>query len=267
MDGEPKPRSLRKELRARALHVGSRIEARGVDQSETVALAPLVTREGRGFAAVLRFGAVVFFDVGPVEQETFLERLAPRVRNPLPTLESEEAEIEIDPERTERISPDGHLVLHDDSVERLQVVAEVLAKSTVLAHYEERLARVFDRIEKMAEALGRGASPARDRDLLREIGSVLSTQVRMVGRVEISDKPEITWERPELDRLYERLAAEYELRDRDLALSRKLGLVASTAETYLELLQNRRSIRVEWYIVLLIVVEIALTLYEMFVGS
>ena len=36
-------------------------------------------------------------------------------------------------------------------------------------------------------------------------------------------------------------------------------------ETALELLQTRRSLRVEWYIVILIVVEILLTLYDMFV--
>ena len=43
---------------------------------------------------------------------------------------------------------------------------------------------------------------------------------RMVGRVEVAEKPEIVWDDPRLDRLYERLATEYELRDRDRALSR-----------------------------------------------
>jgi uncharacterized Rmd1/YagE family protein len=33
----------------------------------------------------------------------------------------------------------------------------------------------------------------------------------------------------------------------------------------LNLLQNRRSLRVEWYIIILIVFEILLTLYAMFV--
>lgn len=108
------------------------------------------------------------------------------------------------------------------------------------------------------------SSPARPNDLLREIGDVLLIQMRTVGRVEITEKPEITWDEPELDRLYERLAIEYELRDRDRALSRKLALISTTAETYLELLQNRQSIRLEWYIVILIVIEIVLIVYELF---
>jgi uncharacterized Rmd1/YagE family protein len=144
------------------------------------------------------------------------------------------------------------------------VVADVLAKSAVLTHYEERVASVFDRIERLAQRLGQGARPIGGSDLLREIGSVLLIQARTVGRVEVTEKPETTWDDPELDRFYERLAAEYELRERDVALSRKLELVSRTAETYLDLIHNRRSLRVEWYIVILILVEILLILYDLF---
>lgn len=62
-----------------------------------------------------------------------------------------------------------------------------------------------------------------------------------------------------------RLAIEYELRDRDLALARKLDVISQTAETYHDLLQNRQMPRVEWYIVVLISVEIAIILWDIFV--
>ena len=42
-------------------------------------------------------------------------------------------------------------------------------------------------------------------------------------------------------------------------------MIGRTIQTSIDLVQNRRSMRVEWYIVILIVVEIVLTLYEMFV--
>ena len=88
-----------------------------------------------------------------------------------------------------------------------------------------------------------------------------------MGRVEVADKPELTWDNPELERLYVRLADEFELRERYAVLNRKLGLTARTAQTVLDLLQHRHSIRVEWYIVILIVVEIFLTLYELFLRA
>lgn len=252
---------------ARALLLGSRIDVRVLERGDPVALAPLTLRVGeRGHAVVFRFGAVVFFDLSPAEERRFLAELEPHVRSPFREREVEEIEIRVDPARSERLGPDGVLVLYAPSLERLQVVADVLAKSTVLAHYEERVALVFDRIERLASDLHRGARPARGRDLTREIGDVLLIQTQTVGRAEITEKPEITWDEPDLDRLYERLAVEYELRERDVALARKLDLVSTTAETYLNLLHDRASIRVEWYIVLLIMVEIVLILYDIFLA-
>ena len=43
-----------------------------------------------------------------------------------------------------------------------------------------------------------------------------------------------------------------------------LAVISRTAETLLELIQNRHSLRVEWYIVALILVEIGLTLFQTF---
>jgi uncharacterized Rmd1/YagE family protein len=190
------------------------------------------------------------------------------VSSPFETPESENVAIALASDQGERIDAQGTLRLQEASLERLQVVAHVLAKSTVLAHYEERVAAIFDRIEHLAEQLHHEAGlRASGRDLLRQIGDVLLTQTQTVGRVEVTEKPEITWDHPDLDRLYERLSLEYELRDRDRALTRKLELISRTVQTYLDLLQNRQSLRVEWYIVLLILVEIALLVYDLFLAS
>lgn len=150
-------------------------------------------------------------------------------------------------------------------MDRLQIVADVLAKSVVLAHYEEAIAEVFDAIEPLAEDLTKSGSSRRSsKELLRHIGGTLVIQTRTVWRVEVTDKPEILWERPDLELLYTRLVDEYELQERHLALERKLQLISRTASTALELLHNKRSLRVEWYIVLLILVDIVLSLYEKF---
>ncbi|HEX6927644.1 MAG TPA: RMD1 family protein, partial [Gammaproteobacteria bacterium] len=201
-----------------------------------------------------------FIEMTEPERAELMERLQPRITSPvrLPACDDLDATLGAD----DRLDSEGRLMLRDASPERLQVVASVLAKSAVLAYYEQALSQVFDRIESLADKLRSGTFPVRDRELLREIGDVLVAQSKMVGRVEAAEKPEITWDHPQFDRLYERLAVEYELRDRDKALTRKLEVVSDTAHTHLELLYNRRTLRVEWYIVILIVFEIALTLFE-----
>ncbi|OQB07769.1 MAG: hypothetical protein BWY17_05203 [Deltaproteobacteria bacterium ADurb.Bin207] len=84
----------------------------------------------------------------------------------------------------------------------------------------------------------------------------------MVGRVRVEESPELLWEFPHLERLYRRLFEEYELRERHSALERKLALISRTAETLLGLLHHRSSMRVEWYIVILIVAEILIMVGE-----
>jgi uncharacterized Rmd1/YagE family protein len=112
----------------------------------------------------------------------------------------------------------------------------------MLAHYEFRIAAAFDRIEPLAAALRKkGRTGARSRELLHHIGNVLEMQHKMVGRVETGEKPELLWEHPELERLYMRLADEYELRERDRALDRKLDVISRTVETLLGLVQTRSS--------------------------
>lgn len=253
-------------IRLHACYVGSRIDTREMEKRDSVLLAPLMLRAGnRGHAVIFRFGVVVFIDMTEGERQELIERLRARITNPV-TLPSCE-ELEAVPGDADRIDSEGNLALRDFSPERLQVVAGALAKSAVLAYYEMALNQVFDRIESLAEGLRHGRRRVGDRELLREIGEVLMTQSKMVGRVEVAEKPEITWDHPEFDRLYERLAVEYELRDRDKALTRKLEIVSDVAHTHLELLYNKRTLRVEWYIVLLIVFEIVLTLYEKFFGG
>ena len=78
----------------------------------------------------------------------------------------------------------------------------------------------------------------------------------------VDDAPELLWDHPELERIWARLRDEFEIRERFAALHGKLALISRTAETALELLQNRRALRVEYAIVGLIVFEIFLTLLQ-----
>jgi uncharacterized Rmd1/YagE family protein len=264
LDGDPdKPAAVKEILTVRAWFLGTRIDVRDLGRG-SMPVAPVTMLVGtRGYSLIFRFGVVVLAGLSPAEEKDVLDSLSGAIHSRFAQPETDEAEIVIDPERNEGLGADGRLALREAGTGRLQVVAHVLAKSCVLGYYERSVADAFDRIEQLADRLSRGESPARaKKDVLNEIGNVLLILTRTVGRVEVTEKPEITWDDAELDRLYQRLATEYELRDRDLALSRKLELVSRTAETYLDLLNNRQTLRVEWYIVILIVLEVALSLYD-----
>jgi uncharacterized Rmd1/YagE family protein len=253
---------------ARALLIGERIDLRALETANRLAASPLtIAVEGGGVAVLFRYGTVILFDVQSETEQAILARLQPLVSQAQLPLETEEVEVRVVPDVAEGMDG-GAVCLRDCTVERLQLVAEVLSKSVVLALYETRVADRFQRIEPLAVELEQGRhGTGRARELLRHLGRGLLSELKIVGRVEVTDKPELLWEHPEWERLYLRLAEEFEIRERHLVLGRKLELLSRTASTVLELLQNRRSLRVEWYIVILIVLEILLTLYQMFIGG
>src|SRR5512132_555614 len=182
-------------VRVHALLVGDRIDLRALYRSDSLAVAPLAILAGeRGMAVLFRYGAVVMFHLQVVEETAFLASLKSVVGETHADPEREEAEIVVDPGGGERVDAGGIIHLREVTTERLLVVADVLAKSVVLAYDEHRVARVFDRIEPVAAALQRrGSGRIAAQQLLHHIGDVLITQHRMVGRVEVTEKPELLW--------------------------------------------------------------------------
>jgi uncharacterized Rmd1/YagE family protein len=246
----------------RALNLGERLHLRGLYETP-LEVAPLVLPVGeRGLAMLFRYGVVVLFNVAEPEQKSWLKEIRDRVEKPYRRHESEETRVLVNAP-AEGVSAEG-ITLAALTLPRLQVVATVLARSVSLAWYETTMAASFDMIEPLARQLDQPHASGRVlKEVLRHIGSTLLVQQKMIGRVEIADKPDILWEQPELERLYARLEDEYELNDRLATLDRKLELIERTAEITLDLVQARRTLRVEWYIVGLIVFEVVLTLYEL----
>lgn len=251
-----------------ALLLGGRLDTRGLEPEGSdegvVVVSPLTVRVGGGKALLFRYGAVVLVNVPEAAAKAFVEALRPRVTDPLDRIETEQTQILFRADAEELLDPSGNIILRDASPERLQIVAAALSKSVVLAHYEARIASVFDGLEPLSERLRTKGHVGSDaRDLLRHIGYVLQTQQLMVGRVEITEKPEVLWDHPLLERLYLRLEDEYELRERALAIEHKLELIHDTVGTLLELVQDRRSLRLEWYVIILILIEVAISVYEL----
>jgi uncharacterized Rmd1/YagE family protein len=253
---------------ARALLLGTRLDLRAWPESEVLGRMPLAVRvHGGGLAVLFRHGVAVLFGVAPDAENALRARLAPLTENRYRSIEEESLAIRVDTARPEGLA-EGALVVHSGSIARLQLVADVLSKSALLAHYEARLGTEFDRIEPFALELERhGRNPGRTRELLRRIGGLLRIEQRMVGRAEIGEKPELLWEHPNLERLYALLEAEFEVRERLAVMERKLELAGRTARTLVDLINARHSLRVEWYIVALILFEILLTLYGMWSGG
>ncbi|MBX6425409.1 MAG: RMD1 family protein [Variibacter sp.] len=259
----PAPTPLR--LTARALLLGERLDTTGLERSDLISTTPLAFSVGVDrYCVLFRYGVVVLIGLSPVEEDEVLRGLRPRIVGAFDHVEDESAVIEIAPEGGDQIAPGGPIVVKDMGPARLIVIADVLAKTVALARDEYELSRVFDVVEPFAAALANsGRPPAGRRSMLRLLGQALLVQHRMSGRVEVEEKPDVLWDRPDLERLYARLADEYELKDRAAVLARKLEVIRETANALTDLIDAKRSLRLEATIVLLIMVELMVTFYEL----
>jgi uncharacterized Rmd1/YagE family protein len=257
------PPAAARPVTAHALLIGDRINTAGFE-GQILSSTPLAVRIGtNGLAVVFRYGVAVFIGLTADEEAEFLERLNSRTFGRVTPGEEEWAKVEVARESGEPIPAGGPIPVRDMSLERLLVVADALAKSVVLGRDERAVTNVFDTIEPLASELATFGRTSRSRSgLLKLMGSALLVQHRLSGRVAVGEKPDILWDRPDLERLYARLEDEYELSERAETLNRKLSVIADTADTLADIVDTKRTLRLELIVIFLIAFEIVITFYE-----
>lgn len=253
-------------MTARALLLGERIDAEDLERPDMISANPLAFHVGSsGFVAIYRFGVAVLVGLSPLEEEDFLGKIKLRVIGNRERIDDETVPIAILPEFDDKIPPGGPIQIKDFSEERFLVIADALAKSVSLTRDEREVNAVFDVIEPFAAQLAlSGRPPWKRRSMLRLIGQALLAQHRVSGRVAVEEKPDVLWDRPDLERLYARLEDEYELKERAGTLKRKLDVIVETARALTDIIDADRATRLEATIVILIIAEILITFYQMF---
>lgn len=254
-----------KQITVRALSLGERIDTAGLERPDTISTAPLSFHVGPiGRVALYRFGVAILAGLSPLEEDEIVSQLKGRVSGARSGLEDEEtAIISVAEGAEEKIPPGGPISIPDLTDERFLVIADALSKSVALARYERSVNAVFDTIEPFAVQLAlKGRPPWKRRPMLELIGQALLVQHRVSGRIAVQEKPDILWDRPDLERLYARLNDEYELDERALTLKNKLDVVVETARALTDVIEADRTTRLESIVILLIFVEIVLSLFQ-----
>src|SRR6202050_1942528 len=261
MSDNPLPKSRR---RIRALLLSDRIDTSNLEHDHVVSTAPLTYKFGKaGYVTLFRYGVAVLMGLTGPEENEVLRGLQKRLIRPIMPSEEETVLIELTPDKEDQIRPGGPIMLKTVTPDHLIVIADALSKSVVLARDEREVTAVFETVEPFTRQLAeQGRAVAGRRTILKHIGNALLVQHRVSGRVAVAEKPDVVCDRPDLDRLYLRLEDEYELKERAEALALKLRVIADTAEVLTDIIDTKRSLRLEIIIVILIAVELAIAGYQ-----
>lgn len=212
------------------------------------------------------FGGVVFINCSGDIVARFLAGIpayADNLKGQLQLPYREEYRLEIDPEREPAITNDC-AVMPRYNLAFMDIICFVIAKSVALERIEERIDVVFDEVEGLIANLGKGSLELPDRDMARLASSILGFKFTSIAHIMVLDKPEITWDNPEADRLYLTMASLFELNQRYQEIKHKSETLLDMTDVFSSLSHARRSARLEWIIIILIAIEIVLYVLEMY---
>src|SRR3989344_5399892 len=253
-----------------AVYVGESIDLKKVQESlkQYTFLNrdhPLVLRILKDQYVVLtKFGVVVFWNLQEKLKKQVIKELTPFVKSKKESYPYQEKIKVIVGTSADRVLF-SRVDLADLSVDKIKIISFVLAQSAALDRYEDDIEANLVNLEGFMESLkNKGKVMLKERDLLRQIGSTFSVKQTTVAHLSLFDKPDEVWESPELETLYHRLHLEFELQDRFDVLDEKIDFLSENTKMLMDFVIEKRGNFLELIIIILIVVEIALFVVDIF---
>lgn len=214
------------------------------------------------YAVITKFGTVTFWNVNSGLARQFLKEILPFVTSRREVYEyADTMNVYIGGEKEDISS--NETFLKELDVEKIKIISYVSAQSVALDRYEDEIDERLEELGKVvANIKNTGKTHFRQKDLLKQVGHVLFVKQHTVANLALFDKPDETWDREELEHLYDVLRAEYDLRDRFNVLNQKIDFLSENNTTLLEFISSQRGNFLELIIIILIVIEILLFLPE-----
>jgi uncharacterized Rmd1/YagE family protein len=138
----------------------------------------------------------------------------------------------------------------------------VLAKSVALEKTEEQLGQIHDRLETMIDRLEKGKLRIGNKELARTTAKILRHEYNILAYIMILDKPDITWTSSNANDFYDKMMDFFELNDRYKILKSKTEILYNIMDGFSTISHSIRGLFVEWIVVILIVIEIMLTIFQ-----
>jgi uncharacterized Rmd1/YagE family protein len=142
----------------------------------------------------------------------------------------------------------------------VKLVAIVLSRSVSLEYFEFLVDRSLGQLEDTIEQLAfTGKITGSRTALTKQVGVGLNIQHELAYNLGLLDDPDILWEGGQrIGKLYTHLAQTFDIRERALALQRKIDIIAKSSEFIILRLQERTLTWQEYAIIALFVIDIIL---------
>ena len=206
---------------------------------------------------LLSYGVAVFSDMSVSEISAHIEHIKPFCSNSRESLKEDEFKIKVSKE-------DGMIELTFDvlSLGRFdhavnKMIMMHLAQSVALDYYNGMSQSLLSELKDYTQYMEiHGKVKLSHKKALKFIGKSLNAKNSIAQNLYILDSPETAWEDEYLDRLHNTLAKHFELVQRYREIDSTLKIIEDNLEVYISYNHHRESSRLEWIIIILIIIEV-----------
>lgn len=161
-----------------------------------------------------------------------------------------------------RIEEDD-ITLHNRNVLTKLAISHGVAQSVKLATFEILIQKTIDLTKHLPSELARkGKIPLSRKEISKKMGELFIERNFISLHSDILDTPEFFWDYPELEPYYRKSAHYLDVTKRVDVLNKKLGVIHALFEMLSGELNHQHSSRLEWTIIVLIVIEVFLAILK-----
>lgn len=213
-------------------------------------------RDENKFFYLFNYGVVVFAGFNDLEKSELLKFVRQYTELEVKREYREDFTVNIK-EDTPIVFSYNDITLPAFTEDELRIIMLNIAQSVALDYYEDLSFDILSNTQKLTTELERtGSFSSPKRDLLKFVGRTLNIKNSIIDNLYIFDAPDIVWENETLSRIDEGLKRTFDLRMRYRDVDYKLKIVQENLTLFTDLLQNRESTRLEWVIIVLILIEV-----------
>lgn len=217
--------------------------------------------EKHRFLYVFDYGVVVFANYDDTAKSNFIAFITNYATSLVALHLSEEYRIEIQPETGKPIVKNNYVSVPKIDSSMMRIVMLNIGQSVALDYYENLTDDLISSSKHYILQLEKhGKISISKTNLLKYIGKVLNVKNSIIDNLYILDDPNLVWDHEELNLLNRHLKANFDINTRFKDLDYRLQIVEDNLTLFTDVLNVRESSKLEWLIVILILIEILISL-------
>ena len=207
------------------------------------------------FVYIFHYGVMSFLNMTKLEIDTTLTQIEPFCDGYTTEKISEDINVLIEANTLKVQFED--VILPELNPEMIRLVMLNTSQSVALNRFAEITGGLLIETNEHTKYLeNKGKLDISGIKLKQFIGKILNIKNKISENLYIFDSPEATWEDEQLNRLNSELKNTFDLKDRYQLIHDRIDIIKENLELFKDIMDHKESSRLEWIIIILIVIEV-----------